>query len=315
MEQVEGSRASDGRPLPVVLGYDGSRSARHALGWAAAEAERLGARVIVVYAADYPGMSTQLPGEGLLTREPGALAAAAEVADEGVAAILDAHPRLTVSAQTDVRAAPHALADAAADAALLVIGTRGLPRVVSAIVGSVAYAVSGRSEVPVVVVKDDTEALRTEPGRPIVVGADGSVTADGAVAFAVARAAATGAPLRVVCATNEDFTATIPEERLRRERAEVAERAAADLAATFPSVPAEVEQVDGTADRALIDASASAALVVVGSHGRGATRGLVLGSVSQAVIRGARCPVAVIGPAAAPGRRPAHPPAPGPMPG
>jgi nucleotide-binding universal stress UspA family protein len=45
---------------------------------------------------------------------------------------------------------------------------------------------------------------------------------------------------------------------------------------------------------ALLDEAEKADLIVVGSHGRGAVRRMLLGSVSQAILHYARCPVAVI---------------------
>jgi nucleotide-binding universal stress UspA family protein len=58
----------------------------------------------------------------------------------------------------------------------------------------------------------------------------------------------------------------------------------------------EIEQrlVEGEPGDALVDASASAELVVVGSHGRLGLRAALLGSVSRHVASHAACPVVVV---------------------
>src|SRR5690606_4752072 len=54
------------------------------------------------------------------------------------------------------------------------------------------------------------------------------------------------------------------------------------------------EEVDGSGTSALIAASRHAALVCVGTHGRGGYLGMMLGSTALAVAASARCPVAIV---------------------
>ena len=297
MEPVPtGSRLAD-KGGPVVVGHDGRRSGRLAVEWAAAEAVRRGTRLVIIYAADYPGMKDRAPGEALA---PGALESAGDVTDEGIELVRELHPALEVSGRTEVTGPADALVAASADAALVVVGTRAFPRLVKAVIGSVAYTVAARSACPVVVVKDDgSRAARTPgPGRPIVVGMDGSAAAEAARRFAAAHALATSARLEVACCRAEDFSATVPESELQAEREALAATIADELARSHPDLEITVDAPDQTPQVVLVERSAETGLVVVGSAGRSALGGLVLGSVSQAVIHGSVAPVAVIGPPA-----------------
>jgi nucleotide-binding universal stress UspA family protein len=136
----------------VVAGYDGRQHSRVAVAWAAEEAARQDRPLVVVYAADYPGMVGP-PGPGLHHREPGALEAAEEVTAAGVAEARAAEPAVAVVGATEVTGPVRALTEASRDAALVVVGSRGHGRVVGALRGSVASQVAARSHSPVVVVR------------------------------------------------------------------------------------------------------------------------------------------------------------------
>jgi nucleotide-binding universal stress UspA family protein len=61
-----------------------------------------------------------------------------------------------------------------------------------------------------------------------------------------------------------------------------------------PGIEVERKLVEGDAGEALVAESASAELVVVGSHGRSGLKAAILGSVSRHVVNHAACPVVVV---------------------
>lgn len=147
--------------------------------------------------------------------------------------------------------------------------------------GSVSSAVSAHAHCPVVVIRG--EAV---PGSPVVAGIDGTALSSPVLDFAAVRATAHRVPLRVVQAW------ALPALRDR-------ERPPFDMLVTevrdaFPGLNIEAEAVIGHPTAALTAESAAARLLVVGSRGRGVVRGLLLGSVSQHVLRHSACTLAVV---------------------
>jgi nucleotide-binding universal stress UspA family protein len=204
-----------------------------------------------------------------------------------VAEALALQPRLHVSGVTLATAPADTLVDAASSAGLLVVGSRGFGRALAALLGSVALSVAARASCPVVVVKSGS---RADSASEVVAGFDGSPEAAAALRFAADHAAATSSGLLIVTATSENA----PAGMLLAAR-NIAEEGRETVGRTHPELDVVTVVEPGPAERALVNASPSARLVVVGTRGRGAFRGMLLGSVSQAVIDGARCPVAVIG--------------------
>jgi nucleotide-binding universal stress UspA family protein len=140
----------------------------------------------------------------------------------------------------------------------------------------------------------------------IVVGVDGSPHADRAVRWAATRARHTGARLRLLHAyvvpvpapamplAATTAGAVAPDDDLAKS-GEAVLAAAADLARDHATgVDVSTELRVGGAAPALIDASADAGLVVVGSRGLGGFTGLLLGSVSVQVSAHAHCPTVVV---------------------
>lgn len=143
------------------------------------------------------------------------------------------------------------------------------------------------------------------PTAPVVVGVDGSAGSDRALVRAAHEAAVRGAPLVVVHAWSIPTLALtapvgvavadpVPFADAAREVGEQARELVARQALAPTSV--EVRVVEGYAVERLVEASRGAALLVVGSRGRGGFAALVLGSVADGCAHRADCPVMVVRP-------------------
>jgi nucleotide-binding universal stress UspA family protein len=138
----------------------------------------------------------------------------------------------------------------------------------------------------------------------IVVGVDGSPESRAALAWALDEARLRGARVLAVHAWTapeayafDAPTATMPamEDALRQVGERVLESAVSEtVAAAEVDVPVERRVVDAGPAEALLAAAGDAALVVVGSRGRGGFASLLLGSVSNQVAQHAPCPVVIV---------------------
>jgi nucleotide-binding universal stress UspA family protein len=127
-----------------------------------------------------------------------------------------------------------------------------------------------------------------------VVGADGSPGAQAAVAFAFEEAALRDVPLVAVCALT-DTSGRLGEGHQVREDFE---HLMACEAKEHPDATWVRQILAGTPRVALLAASAGAQMLVVGSRGRDGIADMSLGSVAQAVLHHAPCPVGVVRPTA-----------------
>jgi nucleotide-binding universal stress UspA family protein len=285
----------------VVVGVDGSSQARAALVWAVAAAARREADLLVIatFAVEvYWGDPHLLDERHVRTvradTETGVRALVDEVLEEsgsappGVEVVVSAGPPAGV------------LVDASEGAALVVVGSRGRGAVRSTVLGSVALHCVTHARCPVVVVRPRADgALR--PPR-VAVGLDGSATSQAALDRAAEEAARAGGEVLAVAAYSpgsywgDAYQVLVPPpEQLREDAARGAE-AMAD-AARMPGGPVvRTEAVEGAAGDVLVRAAEGADLLVVGSRGRGALRGILLGSVALHCVLHAPCPVLVVHP-------------------
>lgn len=136
---------------------------------------------------------------------------------------------------------------------------------------------------------------------PVVAGYDGSTCSDLALDWATREARARSLPLTVLVAANATgyypgdvgSTAWLPDSVMERARG-LADRGADRARSTAPDLEVRAEVDIHGAAKALVEASGSAAMVVVGSRGHGEILGDLLGSVATPVAAHARCPVAVV---------------------
>ncbi|MCW2778036.1 MAG: UspA [Frankiales bacterium] len=273
----------------VVVGVDGSESSRAAVRWAASEAEARHARLLLVHAW-HVEPSTRAARLLLADDERPLEAAVLAEAAEQVRVLA---PGVAQDTELTEGRPDEALLTAAAHASLLVLGRGEQGRVR---LGSTLGHVSVRSGCPVV-------AVPAGPGDvvgPVVVGVDGSLLSEDAVAFAFGQAARRGLPLTAVLAIPPSYGVYLPGEpelELVREtgRRHLAE-ALAGWSERYPEVQVrQVVSLDAPLV-ALQEAGARASLLVVGSHGRGALLRAALGSVSGSLLRSSTCPLAVVRP-------------------
>ncbi|GAB3168739.1 universal stress protein [Myceligenerans halotolerans] len=293
----------------VVVGVDGSPDSSVALDWAATEAQVREADLHVLYGLHTPvrvgpdGAPTVVPAlDDLRLTGEGVLAdARRQVAERA--------PDVRVETRLDLRPPIEALLQAAKeDAALLVVGTRGLGTAAAIALGSVSGHVVIHAACPTVVVPSPDE-VPPDDGS-IVVGVDGSEHSDAALRFALREANLRSARIVAVHAYRAQAP-TLPffdpghtdvavEAGRQHVQAEVrAESMVRQMVAhAAQEVGGEpdfgVRVVEGHSSDLLVELARDAALTVVGTRGRGDFRAALLGSVSRDVLSHARRPVAVV---------------------
>ncbi|MEU4765183.1 universal stress protein [Actinosynnema sp. NPDC023794] len=249
-------RNSDGRGA-VVVGFDGSEQARLAAFWAAREAARRGCALLVVDVLRVPMPDLALTSTTVPLPEA--------MTEEAVRGHAEREP-----------------AAVAADCRALCAGLEVRTRLEQ---GHPADALStlGRD-------------------ADLLVGVDGSPTSERALGFAFDFAARHGRDLLAVHAWADlpvEAVAPIRAARsdlpqVQAEAEALVDRSVAGHREARPEVRVSRAVAFDGPGRALLEHARDADLLVVGSHGRGAVRRALLGSVSHAVLYHAPCSVAIV---------------------
>lgn len=287
----------------IVCAVDGSEAAKNAVRWAANTAVKRGVplRLVSSYA-----MPQFLYAEGMVPPQElydDLEAETLEKVNEATEAAKEFAPGVDVSHQIEEGSPIDMLLDLSEQCEMVVMGSRGLGGFSGMVLGSVSGAVVSHASCPVVVVREDNHVTEANKYGPVVVGVDGSEVSQKALENAFKEASARGAKLVAVhtwmdmqvqaslagLAAAQQQWKVVEEE----QHAILGERLAG-FTSNFPDVEVVKVVTRDRPARALSEASEGAQLLVVGSHGRGGFKGMLLGSTSRSLLQSTPVPLMVV---------------------
>jgi nucleotide-binding universal stress UspA family protein len=280
----------------IIVGIDGSPASDAAVSWAAHDAAIRGLPLTLVHVDPAAPTWSQAP---LLEESPeqqeaegrSLLANASTIAHDAIADTA----QIQINGELLSSATVPTLVDQSKDAELIVVGSRGRGALSRSFLGSVSSGLIRHAHCPVALIGDVDPQMPHPAQAPVLVGIDGS-TSDLATAIAFEEASLRNADLIALHAWNDIDMNAIPGYDWSPTTAKEGHLLAHALVGwqeRYPDVSVHKQLVSSRAARALVDASVSAQLVVVGSHGSGALAGMLLGSVSNAVVQAVHKPVIV----------------------
>ncbi|WP_422739651.1 universal stress protein [Micromonospora sp. WMMD729] len=280
---------------PVVVGVDGSPSSLVAAEHAARAAQLRSRSLLVVHGY----LHAPLNPYDLMMPAP---SEEAQKMAQGVATDLtERFPGLAVEVRLVAGGPGATMVEESRRAELVVVGSRGLGGFTGLLLGSVGAQVAAHAHCPVLVVRPEGRPIDVD--GPVVVGVDGSEPSQLAVGHAAVEATLRDVPLVLAHVGPAGGDRPVPDEIEEEQAAEQAEAvrlladASAVVRAEHPDLVVREHPVRAASPaQGLVEASGAASLLVVGTRGRAGFAGLLLGSVSQAAVHHAHCPVLVAHP-------------------
>ncbi len=273
----------------MIVGVDGSETARAAAQWAAAEASRWGVPLHVAHVWLYPYAGTR-PEQS----EPHRLMGddARQLLDEEVRAIRLTNPDLEIVDQLVEGGAVEALAALATASSVITVGIKGQGGLTRLVLGSIAASLCHHSPCPVAVI--GPAAQQAHPDGPLVVGVNGGPSAVAAIAWAVEEAKRRGVGVTAVATWSypvlEIAGVDIPLKPMGEQAADALEHLDAALwvaDADRAGVEVTTDVEEGSVEVVLTQRSEWASLVIVGA-------GHHSSSIGTRVAGHAHCPVVVV---------------------
>ena len=280
-----------------MVGVDGSPASKVAVDWAARDAAMRGVTLTLVHVVSSvfaPLSQTPLPtGFGKWQQQKGR-----ECLDDAMRGRRrgdEGHGPVQVRSEMYYSATVPTLVDMSKGAELIVVGSRG-HGAIGSLLGSVSAGVVQHAHCPVAVIHDEDPLMPHPAQAPVLVGIDGSPASELATAIAFDEASRRHVDLIALHAWSDAGVLDFPGmdwSTMKSSEDEVLAERLAGWQEHYPDVKVHRLVVCGHPARQLIEHSEEAQLVVVGSHGRGGFAGMLLGSVSAAVVQSARMPVIV----------------------
>jgi nucleotide-binding universal stress UspA family protein len=303
----------------IAVPVDGTATSQQAILWAATIARRAQCPIELVHVAFPPAAGTELYAATVI--QPKDAEAIRHLAQRDLQALADHITSTGVTANATVVTGelPDALSDQLerSDSDLVVMTTHDPNRIERLLIGSVAESVVRHVHIPILLVPQ-TESATTPPTavrgiQKLLIPLDGSSFGNAILPHATALASllstevtlvAVMQPILALAATAADVAgpsgAVIPlnvhEDDPEARQTEVAKRALEDTAASLRSRGLAVRTevlVDGQPARAIVDYARRNGLdaIAMTTHGRGALKRIVAGSVSQRVLRTSHLPM------------------------